>query len=206
MSENMKLWDRVKKTDPHYTKLVDYGKQKYTAIDPTWQLQKATEMWGPYGHRWGLKDLKFTLLDDGAAKVLMLEAEFFCPAEMSTGEECRFPVAVDLKFKSSDDTAKKLVTSARSKALSYLGFSADVFMGKFEDNQYVQMSKALFADRNAFMQKAAGKIKLAKTVEQLNEVRSKIEQMAGDDTITPEEAADLLQAADDHQASLNYLS
>ena len=41
-----------------------------------------------------------------------------------------------------DDFAKKVATDALTKGLSKLGFNADVFMGRFDDNKYVnQMIK-----------------------------------------------------------------
>jgi len=43
----------------------------------------------------------------------------------------------DIPSKSDDDFAKKMETNTVSKALSKLGFSADVFLGKFDDNKYV---------------------------------------------------------------------
>ena len=37
------------------------------------------------------------------------------------------------------DFAKKIETDALTKALSKLGFNADVFMGLYDDHKYVQM-------------------------------------------------------------------
>ena len=37
-----------------------------------------------------------------------------------------------------EDAAKSAVTDALTKCLSYLGFNADVFLGKYDDNKYVQ--------------------------------------------------------------------
>jgi uncharacterized short protein YbdD (DUF466 family) len=44
--------------------------------------------------------------------------------------------------KNDDDCFKKVVTDCLTKALSYLGFSADVFLGQFDDNKYVQQQHA----------------------------------------------------------------
>jgi hypothetical protein len=40
--------------------------------------------------------------------------------------------------KTDEDSVKKALTDAITKGLSYLGFNADVFLGKFDDNKYVQ--------------------------------------------------------------------
>ena len=43
------------------------------------------------------------------------------------------------------DFAKKVETDALTKALSKLGFNADVFMGMFDDHKYVQMMQEEFS-------------------------------------------------------------
>lgn len=128
----LQLWNEVCTTPPKMTKEVSIGR-KFTTIDPTWQLQRATELWGPYGMTWGLRALQYSILDTGEGpKSMMLVAEFWYPLG-------QFPIAVDMPFKNRDDCCKKLLTSARSKSLSLLGFSADIYMGKFEDAAYVGM-------------------------------------------------------------------
>ena len=42
------------------------------------------------------------------------------------------------------DFAKKVETDALTKALSKLGFNADVFMGMYDDHKYVQMMNEEF--------------------------------------------------------------
>ena len=42
------------------------------------------------------------------------------------------------------DFAKKIETDALTKALSKLGFNADVFMGRFDDHKYVEEINAEF--------------------------------------------------------------
>jgi hypothetical protein len=41
------------------------------------------------------------------------------------------------KTKIDDNFAKKLETDALTKAISKLGFNADIFMGKFDDQRYL---------------------------------------------------------------------
>ena len=40
--------------------------------------------------------------------------------------------------KEDDEATKKALTNSICKGLSYLGFSADVYEGKFDDDKYVQ--------------------------------------------------------------------
>jgi hypothetical protein len=190
---NMLLWDKVKTTNTQYTKATGFGAFKFTAVDPQYQLQEATKLWGPYGREWGLKDFRFSTFEsmesgkDGVVTVttMMLEANFMYPG----GE---FPIAVDMKFKCGQDCCKKLITSARSKSLSYLGFSADVFMGKFDDTAYVNDLKVREGEFNAFEQKALSSIRTAKTDDGLNKAEARIRQMVAIETITGDQGANLL--------------
>jgi hypothetical protein len=53
----------------------------------------------------------------------------------------------DRKGNIDKDAPKKATTDALTKALSQLGFNADVFLGKFDDNKYVEDMKREFAPR-----------------------------------------------------------
>ena len=52
-----------------------------------------------------------------------------------------FPISSSIKVmmgsKLDDDCIKKVQTDAITKGLSRLGFNADVFMGRFDGNKYV---------------------------------------------------------------------
>ena len=58
----------------------------------------------------------------------------------------QFPIHSSIKYsvngRVDDDFAKKVATDALTKGLSKLGFNADVFLGKFDDNKYVNQLKA----------------------------------------------------------------
>ena len=49
--------------------------------------------------------------------------------------------------KKDGDCFKKATTDGLTKCLSYLGFNADVFMGKFDDNKYVQQMASEFSGK-----------------------------------------------------------
>jgi hypothetical protein len=44
--------------------------------------------------------------------------------------------------KVDEDAPKKAMTDGLTKALSHLGFNADVFLGKFDGNKYTSDDKA----------------------------------------------------------------
>ena len=140
-TDKMGLWNSVCETLPgNTTKVQQRG--GFTAIDAQTQLKRATELWGPYGILWGLKNCRFQHIMDGGGKPIetTLEAIFFFPSD-----GC-FEIATDMAYKPGNDTSKKLLTDARSKALSTLGFNSDVFEGKYDDNKYVAKMKAKEAE------------------------------------------------------------
>jgi len=186
--DNLALWNQVRLTNPEYTKKASNGRFEFTTVDPQYQLQEATKLWGPYGSKWGLRDCRFTPIETGEVLSMMLEAEFFYP-------DGHFPIAVDLKFRPGSDCVKMLMTSARSKALSYLGFAADVFMGKFDDAAYVKDVGRTFSGSeamDAFVKIAGAKIDAAKTTKDIEACEAKVISMLGDGTIDQASAEMLL--------------
>ena len=99
---NMRIWDRVWDTPDEFTKKVPM-RGGFTAIDPAYQLKKATELWGPCGDGWGLCNVKWSHFQLPSGDVIMMvEAELFYPAEnRKDGKMFRglIPVAVDAKFR-----------------------------------------------------------------------------------------------------------
>lgn len=140
---NLKIWSAVEKTDLQFTKTVNQ-RGGYTAISPQYQLKCATEQFGPYGAGFGLcqSDLDFSLI--GVNHIVIHKAVFFYVID---GQRYEFPItnAVEMARTTKDgklmvdvDFAKKVETNTVSKALSKLGFNADVFLGLMEDNSYLQ--------------------------------------------------------------------
>jgi len=143
---NMQLWEQVCETDPTTTKKVNQ-RGGFTAICAQGQRKAATKVFGIYGIDWGLKDLLFSMVEDGAGTPveLCLSAVFYFTFN---GEFGSFPISVDKAYRVGDDSRKKIITDATTKALSMLGFNSDVFEGKFDDNKYVQDMKEKFNGKN----------------------------------------------------------
>jgi len=141
-TENLKLWKAVEKTDPKHTKKANIGGMKITAIAPQYQILKATEQFGPYAIKWGFKDIEFDWSLVADHKLVIFKGTFFCPdGECVVTNSAK--LFMDRAEKMIDaDIAKKLETDALTKVLSKMGFNADVFMGRYDDNKYVeQMTK-----------------------------------------------------------------
>lgn len=157
MSENMKLWNAVSETDPAHTKQANVKGNRITSINPQHQIKMATIEWGSYGKTWGFKEIKlgYELMDFGLVTFYGL---FYYP----DGE---FPIINTIgiykdnaKTKLDDDFAKKVETDALTKALSKLGFSADIFMGKYDDSRYVSEVTEKFAAKKALENPAVSEI------------------------------------------------
>ena len=139
---NLHIWNKVEKTDPKHTKAVSYGTRKFTAIDAQYQILRATEVFGPVGEGWGY-ECEHSIQDGLAVCDVRL---WYGGTKRQTFGPVRGMSAVRPKDKNGnerldDDCAKKAMTDALTKALSHLGFSADVFLGKFDDNKYVASLK-----------------------------------------------------------------
>lgn len=135
---NSGLWDRHFKTDPSKTKQVRKGGRTITAIDAYAQVKEATEEWGPMG-KWGMKDVTVITHDVFA---LMTGTFFYPDGEFELSNSiCMYMKAGKPDQYPDADFAKKLITDTITKALSYLGFNADVFFGLFDDNRYVEDRK-----------------------------------------------------------------
>ena len=150
MKSNLKLWDAVKKTDPLYTKPAKKGAYKFTSVAPMYQNFKATEQFGIQGIGWGIVvgSEVFTEKEYGTTIILSYDATLFFMVDGVKGE---IPIHASEKacymtqggngkqgyMKIDDEVRKKVVTNAKTKGLSELGFSADIFMGMFDDPNYV---------------------------------------------------------------------
>ena len=85
---------------------------------------------------WGLRNLSYGEIRSASGDLIevTLDAELWYPGGA-------FEISTDKKYKAGWDNRKCLQTDATTKALSKLGFNADVFLGMFSDNKYVESLK-----------------------------------------------------------------
>jgi hypothetical protein len=141
--DNMRIWDAVCETNPNNTKPVTFGR-KFTAIDAYSQIQAATEQWGPVGVGWGWSR-DFEVLED----VLICHVGLWHSGDQAYRVTVvgTAPLWTGKDHKRDGDAHKKALTDGITKALSYLGFNADVFLGRFDDDKYVaEMREKFTAD------------------------------------------------------------
>ena len=137
METNLELWNRVEKTNPKYTKRAKLSGREITAISPQYQIMQVTEQFGTYGEKWGFKDIKLSYDLVEKCNLVVFKGTFFFPkGEFEIINSCK--LYMDRANTMVDDNfAKKIETDALTKAISKLGFNADIFMGKFDDVRYV---------------------------------------------------------------------
>lgn len=151
MTDNLRIWSRVDKTDPAHTKKVTQ-RGGFTAISAAYQIMRATEVFGPVGEGWGY-NAGAPIFQDGLVIVPVTlwhgdRANTFGP--MFGGAEWK-----DKNNRLDSDGPKKATTDALTKLLSQLGFNADVFLGRFDDSKYVaEMAEEFAAPPSAVVQTA----------------------------------------------------
>ena len=135
---NLELWNKVSKSDPKYLKKISFGQRSFTAIDPQYQVRCITEAFGPVGQGWGwTNETRFINLSNGDTAVVadvciwtVDKANSFGPF---TGCRKFFDAA---KSRLNEDAPKMAITDGLTKAISHLGFNADVFLGEMDGNKY----------------------------------------------------------------------
>ncbi|CAB4195644.1 hypothetical protein UFOVP1298_32 [uncultured Caudovirales phage] len=200
-TSNLELWNASCSTDPRYTKSFTRGGGfSGTAINNTYLIRKATEMWGPMGGKWGVQIIEQGLMPGapmtaesfeevygygadqqqvivskksetkviGHEQIHFVRIKLFYPT--STGAagavehfgQTTFVGSNKRGFFTDEEAPKKSLTDAISKALSMIGFSADVYLGLFDDNKYVNdaVAKAAAAqEKTAEIKVKAAEIK-----------------------------------------------
>ena len=164
-SENMRIWEALGKTDPAATKqFIRSGGFKGTAISPMWANLQMTEFFGPCGSGWGQGKPEYQVVEAGGEVLVYCTVELWyrepgIPAHrysvfgvggdkvvtqvfMKDGKGQKIVDEAKGGYKTypqtDDEAFKKAYTDALSNAMKFIGVAADVHMGLFDDNKYVQ--------------------------------------------------------------------
>lgn len=196
MSEqNMRIWGQVDKTDTRFTKKAKVNGQDITSLSGTAMVMKATELFGPVGIGWGWKVVE-ERFDDGheiftgegdkracigreighTVKIALWFMQDGQRGEIEQYGCTRYQYKTSYGMTTDCEAPKKSLTDAIKKALSMLGFSADVFLGLFDDQNYVQQLEAEQAIEQAEDREA--EIERQKQ-ERLDYIKSVVETMQG---------------------------
>ena len=71
MSDNKRIWDSFKHTDPKFTKAFNKFGRDLTTTDPMYQVMKMTDQFGPVGSGWTY-DVQYTYTDKNVFAELKL--------------------------------------------------------------------------------------------------------------------------------------
>ncbi|MEQ4511797.1 MAG: exodeoxyribonuclease VIII-like protein [Dickeya sp.] len=183
--ENLSIWKRVHRTDPARTKRKETwrGKGKdrelirvVTSVNPTYQIMRATEIFGPFGIGWGVeivderfdpglplmepvfdesnREINRRPMRDGDGSLIRalnhtIRINLWYTFNGKSGSfpafgHTKYLYATNSGMTCDDEVGKKSLTDAITKGLSALGFSADVYTGLFDDNEYITENKIEF--------------------------------------------------------------
>jgi hypothetical protein len=158
---NLALWHQVEKTDPNYTKPFSRGGGfRGTATNATYLAKKATEVFGPMGIGWGVEIIDEAIMDgaplDDAGnreRIHKVRVKLWYRLGEERGEVVQFGQTTFVGrnkngFFTDEEAPKKSLTDAMSKCLSLLGFSADIHLGRYDDNKYVEEVAAEFREKH----------------------------------------------------------
>jgi hypothetical protein len=226
-NEFLSVWNASCTTDPRHVKSFSRGGGfSGTAINHTYQLRKATEMWGPMGGMWGVHIIEQGLmngapiivedvneewtLDEKGERVLTksivhkhsvanesvhfvrIKLNYPVFAKNDSGQDVHIRQGEVEHFGQTtfvgknkngyftdEEAPKKSLTDAIGKALSMLGFSADIYLGLFDDNKYVNDRKAEAAKAGA----PKAEIKAKMTAEQVDALKRRLSECKSKDTL-----------------------
>jgi hypothetical protein len=147
---NTALWDKLGKTDPSHTKTFKRaGGFSGTAIKPMWSYRRMTEEFGPCGKGWGINAPSFEVVKSEETTLVYCtvsvwyekpdQTVFGVGGDMVAGKRGNYAMVDDEAF-------KKAYTDAVTNALKMIGVGADVHMGMFDDNKYVNTLQREFAE------------------------------------------------------------
>ncbi len=171
-NQNMKIWDFLSKTNPEFTKpFSKFGGKTLTTIDPHYQIQMMTNAFGPVGKGWSYQ-VEYKYLD----KLVFAEVsiQYFLDNKWYAFGPVSSVQSLAKKNGGLDDEApKKAMTDAMTKAFSHLGMSADVFLGMFENNKYVENLKKEFSQKQNSVVQTTEPAYMDDTVD-VDEIKSEI--------------------------------
>jgi hypothetical protein len=150
MTDNMRLWEALRTPDPAMTTKFQGKGFKGTSTDAAYTLRRMTEIFGPCGKGWGIRKPEYQVVEarpgKGEQMVICTVCVWYVEDD-GTGQVCEIH-GVGGKMAESqrkdgttvadDDSFKKAYTDAVKNALKYIGASADIYLGLFDDDKYVK--------------------------------------------------------------------
>jgi len=145
MTNNLNIWDAMSYTNPAHTKQFNKFGKTLSTIDAMHQIKNMTNHFGPVGKGWTYST-RYTYTDK------CVFAEVTISWKDNEGWNSFGAVssvcALFRNDKLDDEAPKKAMTDAMTKAFSHMGMNADIFLGKFDSNKYVDSMNRLHKPEN----------------------------------------------------------
>lgn len=153
--DNLSIWNQVRTPDPKFTKGFRRGGGfSGTATNATYLFKLATEVFGPIGHGWGYELVSSEFIQGHligpqdtphptrwTVHIVLVRVWYLHNGEQHwigpQFGQTDFVYANKYGLQTDEEAPKKSITDAITKCLSMLGFAADIHMGLFDDNKYV---------------------------------------------------------------------
>lgn len=170
-SDYLWLWERIQETDPNFVKQITGKQYRGNSPHPTWLIKNLTKAIGPCGDAFGWEVLDSRYLEgtphvlktgEGTSTVIReqmheLRIRFWwrrpggetVNSFESYGSTRSFYMTSKGTWQHDEDAAKKSLTDAITKAISYIGGAADIFLGRWDDNKYVTELKKQYGVNGA---------------------------------------------------------
>lgn len=129
--DNLNLWYSVSETPKEWVKPIP-GRTYLSSIDAYYQIEQATNKFGPCGKGWGytINELKIGnkhVLCRLVVWYILDDQKYELPETVKMQ-----PLYVGKYHKFDEDACTKVITASLTKSLSFLGFGADVFQGRHD--------------------------------------------------------------------------
>jgi len=144
MSDNMKIWDKIKQPPSSALKKIQGGRLKgMSDINPQWRYEAMTEHFGVCGVGWKFNIVN-TWTQDGSdsqiaqfaqVELFIKQGEEWSDAIPSVGGSM-FVTKEKAGLHISDEGVKMAVTDALGTAMKMLGMAADVYKGLWDGSKY----------------------------------------------------------------------
>lgn len=150
MTDKTAIWDKLARVPKEHLKpFTRAGGFKGTAIKPMWTIHRMTEEFGPCGEGWGVNEPIFQVVPGHNGEVLV-----YCTVSIWHGDKSKFVYGVGgdrivsyikpneqyhrpERWDNDDEAFKKAFTDAVTNALKMIGAGADIHMGLWDGNKYV---------------------------------------------------------------------
>lgn len=151
MTDKLATWNSFADIDPAFTKPITGKSYKGTSPNPQYVIRCLTELFGPVGKGFGWEVLQedFTPLGD---EILHWCRIRFWTEDRGNSFESYGQTKALMKTRnglmSDEDAPKKSLTDAIVKAASHIGIAANIFLGRWDDQKYVQSVADDFRDKD----------------------------------------------------------